>query len=297
MESFPLRIAILGPTASGKSALAAAVARHLGVSVVNGDPYQALEGIPIGTGQPSLEEQGGVAHVGYGVFPLSYRPNPVDFGARVRQWLSERSGAVLVTGSGLFLRGIWEQLDQLPEPDPKLVARGRRWVEALGAPALHRYLAAVDPVRAGQVHPNDGSRVQRALSLHLATGLRPSALLTGVKRGLPPGWRGLLVLPSREQLLGRVARRVQAMVQAGWAEEVRRVVAQGHEGALRELRPLGYEQWLEGGEPELVAAAITTATQAYAKRQVTFFRNQWPELPVWDPDSEGMEMALTRLGL
>jgi len=297
MASSPLRIAILGPTASGKSSVAVAAAKHLDLSVVNGDPFQSLAGIPIGTGQPSREEQGGVPHLGYGVLPLSYRPNPADFGIRVRQWLSESQGAVLVTGSGLFLRGIWEQLDALPEPDPELVAKGRRWVERLGAPALHRYLAAVDPVRSRQLHPNDGSRIQRALSLHLATGLPPSRLLTGVRRGLPQGWRGLLVLPTREHLLDRVARRVKAMTAAGWAEEVCRVVVQGDEAALRELRPLGYENWLSGGEVELVVAAITSATQAYAKRQVTFFRNQWPELPTWDPDAESLETALAKLGL
>ena len=88
----PLRIAIVGPTASGKSALAVDVARRLGAVVVNGDPFQAYRGIPIGTGQPSPEEQGGVPHVGYGVLDLDTVLDPASFGARVRGSSSGRAG-------------------------------------------------------------------------------------------------------------------------------------------------------------------------------------------------------------
>jgi tRNA dimethylallyltransferase len=286
-------IAILGPTASGKSALALEVARRLGGTVVNGDPFQALEGIPIGTGQPTPQDQHQVPHLGYGVLGLATRPNPAAFGLQVRQWLSSCASPVLVTGSGLYLRGIWDQLTDLPEVPEVLVARVRAWFATLGSPRLHRYLAAVDPARAAELHPNDGSRVQRALCLHLATGQRPSALLTGIDRGVPEGWVALLVLPARDALRERVARRVRAMVAAGWAEEARRVVAEGHEADLRALRPLGYDTLLDGGRP----AAITTATQAYAKRQATFFQRQWPDLPTWDPDREDLDLALDRLGI
>jgi len=289
--------AILGPTASGKSSLAVEVARRIGGTVVNGDPFQAFAGLAIGTGQPSAAEREGVPHLGYGTFPLAQGVNPAGFGIQVRQWLVEVTHPVLVTGSGLYLRGIWNQLSELPEVSADLVARVRGWQEGLGSKALHRFLAAVDPLRAGQVHPNDGSRIQRALALHLATGQRPSGLLDGVARGVPEGWRALLVVPSRPLQRERVARRVAAMVEAGWPEEVRRAVAFGGEADLRRLRPLGYEPWLEGGDPGALQARIIQETQAYAKRQVTYFRNQWPELPIWDPDTEPVETALERLGI
>lgn len=290
-------IAILGPTASGKSALAVAVARRLGGTVVNGDPFQALAGLEIGTGQPSEAEQGGVPHRGYGALPLSARPNPADFGRLVRGWLADAQEPVLVTGSGLYLRGIWDQLTPLPEVPEATVAKVRGWIERLGVPVLHRFLAAVDPARAAQLHPNDGARVTRALGLHLASGVRPSTLLAGVAPGVPEGWRALLVLPEREAQRRRVARRIQGQVAAGWPGEVAARVAEGHGPDLEALRPLGYREWMAGGDPETVAAAIVTATQAYAKRQGTFFRNQWPELPTWDPDAEPLEAALARLGL
>jgi tRNA dimethylallyltransferase len=290
-----VRLAILGPTASGKSALAVEVARRVGGWVVNGDPFQAYRDLPIGTGQPSREEQGGVPHLGYGLLPLDATENPASFALRVRGWLDLTPHPVLVTGSGLYLRGIWGQLTDLPPVPEALTARVRGWTRVLGAPRLHRMLRAVDPARAAQLHPNDTARVQRALALHLATGERPSRLLEGVGKGLPEGWRALLVLPGRERQRARVEARVDAMVRQGWREEVEGLRARGLEAPLRRLRPLGYEAWLDG--PAAAREGIIRDTQAYAKRQATWFRNQWPALPVWDPDSEPLVLALERLGI
>ncbi len=290
-------IAILGPTASGKSTLGLAVARHLGGTVVNGDPYQAIAGLAIGTGQPDETERGGVSHVGYGVLPLASRPNPTSFGDLARGWLSASREPVLVTGSGLYLRGIWNQLNDFPQVDPALVERVRRWGGELGAPILHRYLAAVDPIRAASLHPNDRARVQRALALHLATGQAPSSLLSGPQTGIPLGWRVLVVTPGREQRRDRVVARVAEQVRAGWPAEVARLVAAGHGSDLMALRALGYLAWMAGGNPEKIQATVVQETQAYAKRQATWFRNQLPGASVWDPDAEPLEAAFFRLGL
>ncbi len=287
--------AILGPTASGKSDLAVAVAQRLGAWVVNGDPFQAYAGLAIGTGQPGADERGGVPHLGYGELDLDVALDPASFGERVRGWLAQAPRAVLVTGSGLYLRGIWDQLGPVVEVPEALVARVRSWQARLGPEVLHRFLASADPVRAAALHPRDGARIQRALALHLATARRPSELLEPQRRGVPDGFRALLVLPEREAQRQRVARRVRAMVAAGWPEEVERLRSDGREGALRRLRPLGYEAWLDSRDPEAALLAITRATQAYAKRQVTFFRNQWPELPAWDPDRETVDQAMARL--
>ena len=290
-------IAILGPTASGKSAVGVAVARRIGGTVVNGDPYQAIAGLAIGTGQPDEGERGSVPHVGYGGLPLSTRPNPAYFGALVRGWLSASREPVLVTGSGLYLRGIWDQLSDLPEVDPALVDRVRRWGASLGMPVLHRYLGALDPARAATLHPNDSARVQRALALHLATGRAPSSLLAGPRTGIPDGWQVLVVTPGREHRRDRVAARVVAQMAAGWPEEVAGLVAAGHGDDLAALRPLGYGTWMAGGDRRALQAQVTQETQAYAKRQATWFRNQLPEALVWDPDAEPLEAVFTKLGL
>jgi len=292
-----MRVAVLGPTASGKSALAVEIARRIGGIVINGDPFQSISGLEIGTGQPDESERQGIPHVGFGAFPPSYRPNPVDFGSRVRGWIDGTEHSVLVTGSGLYLRGIWEQLHDLPPVPDTVMEKVRALSLRLGPPRLHRYLGSIDPVRASQLHPNDSSRLQRALALHLATGKRPSSFLEGVRRGVPEGWKALLVLPSREVQRGRVLRRIRAQATAGWKAEVSRLVAEGFGPDLEALRPLGYAEWLVGGDSAGIQRRIVQATQAYAKRQSTFFRNQWPEIPVWDPDKEGIEAAIRKLGL
>ncbi len=290
-------IAILGPTASGKSAVSVALARRLGGTVVNGDPYQALAGLAIGTGQPSLEEQGGIPHVGYGALPLTSRPNPDSFGRLVREWLSAQREPVLVTGSGLYLRGIWEQLTPMPEVPDALVARVRHWGQVLGSPRLHRYLQGVDPRRAVALHPHDSARVQRALALHLCTGKPASDLLPGLALAMPLGWRVLVVSPGRDNRRRRVALRVADQVRRGWAEEVDRLLAQGHAPDLEALKPLGYGRWIVGGNPADIEAAIVRDTQLYAKRQATWFRHQCPQAATWDPDAESLEAACSALGL
>ena len=286
-------IAIAGPTASGKSALAAAVARRIGGTVVNGDPFQSLRGLEIGTGQPSAEERGGVPHLGYGALPLSARPNPATFGAQVRSWLGSVANPVLVTGSGLYLRGIWDQLSELPDVPDAMVAKVRDLDRRIGTRALHRFVTAVDPVRGAALHPNDAARVQRALALHLATGARPSELREGRAAGAPEGWRVLVVAPSRDHRRARVERRIAAQMEAGWPLEVARLLAEGHEADLRALRPLGYEALMEGGAMD----RIVIETQAYAKRQATWFRHQLAGAPTWDPDEASMDAAFAKLGL
>jgi tRNA dimethylallyltransferase len=219
------------------------------------------------------------------------------FGALVREWLSSCREPVLVTGSGLYLRGIWDQLSNLPKVAPALVDRVRRWGARLGTPVLHRFLAAVDSTRASALHPHDSARVQRALALHLATGGAPSDLLSRAETGIPDGWQVLVVSPSREHRRDRVVARVAAQVRAGWPDEVAWLLAAGHAEDLEALRPLGYAAWMAGGDPGAVQAAVTQETQAYAKRQATWFRNQLPQAPVWDPDAEPLAAAFLRLGL
>ena len=292
-------IALLGPTASGKSALALAVAKRLGGTVVNGDPYQALAGLAIGTGQPSEAEREGVPHVGYGLLPLSARPNPASFGGLVREWLEAAPAPILVTGSGLYLRGIWNQLSDLPSVPEAIVIKLRNLDRRVGTRVLHRYLAAVDPQRGEELHPNDGSRVQRALALHLATGARPSTLREGRVSGAPEKWKVLVVLPERQARRDRVARRVRAQFASGWEREVAGLVQAGHEADLRVLRPLGYEALMEEGprSPNRAQERIIQETQAYAKRQATWFRNQLATAPTWDPDAESLEAAFEKVGL
>jgi tRNA dimethylallyltransferase len=290
-----LKIAILGPTASGKSALAVTVAKHIGGTVVNGDPFQAYRGLSLGTGQPSKNEKGGVLHLGYGVLPLSMRINPFTFGSRVRSW-TKCKHPVLVTGSGLYLRGIWGQLTDLPPVPEYISSKVRLWSDTLKASVLYGFLAAVDPIRAKALHPNDRPRVQRAISLYLATGYRASQLLDGIKQGVPSDWRVLLVLPSSEHRQYRIARRVMQMLADGWLKEVANLVKLGFESEIRCLRPIGYVSLLDAPIIE-ATERIIRETQDYSKRQSTFFRNQWPSMPIWNPDTSSLDVAFGLLNI
>jgi tRNA dimethylallyltransferase len=106
-----------------------------------------------------------------------------------------------------------------------------------------------------------------------------------------------VVAPGRERRRERVAARVAAQVRGGWPEEVARLLREGHGEDLVALRPLGYESWARGGDPAAIQAQVVLETQAYAKRQATWFRNQLPSVPTWDPDAEPLEAAFERLGL
>ena len=285
-------LAIVGPTASGKSGVAVEIAKKINGTVVNGDPFQAFQGIPIGTGQPGIDEQDGIPHIGYGELPLDRVLNPAEFGSLVRNWLdtaqkNDRT-PILVTGSGLYLRGIWDQLDDFPDVPQVTVEKARRLCRQLGPPALHRYLSSVDPCRASQLHPNDGSRIQRALALHFATGVRPSEFLSGVNRAVPQNWQVLMVLPQREVLRDRIARRVKKMIHAGWQREVQQLVKDDLTQHVSRLRPLGYDIWLDDPNPETAEQKIIQVTQAYAKRQATWFKNQLPDALRFDPDGDAV---------
>jgi len=271
-------LAIVGPTASGKSGIAVEIAKMVGGAIVNGDPFQAYSGIPIGTGQPTDEERQGVPHFGYGSFPLDWPMNPDSFGAMARNWLEEARKVdgvpILVTGSGLYLRGIWNLLDSMPDVPEILAKKARRLCRQLGPPTLHRYLNCVDPMRASQLHPNDGSRIQRALALHFATGKPPSQFLSGVSKEIPEGWRVILVMPQRNLLRERIAKRVQVMANNGWREETMKIREKGQEEHIRRIKPIGYEIWLDEPDPKKAQQKIIRDTKAYAKRQTTWFNNQ-----------------------
>lgn len=289
-----VRIAILGPTASGKSKLAVAIAKKIDGTVINGDPFQAYKGLPIGTGQPNFDEQERMPHVGYGLLQLSERINPVSFGKMVQVWM-QCQRPILVTGSGLYLRGIWGQLTDLPLIPNNVLCRVRCWSKFFGSSLLHNFLSAVDPIRANVLHPNDSFRIERALALYLTTGCPASKLLDGIKREVPNGWQSLLVLPSASNRRLRVATRVTKMLSDGWADEVESLRKKGLEAEIRRLRPIGYESLLDNKDE--ASTKILRDTQAYAKRQSTFFRNQWPNIPVWDPDKDSLHAAFKLLDI
>ncbi len=277
-------IAIVGPTASGKTALAVQVAKALDGEVVGTDSMQAYRGMDIGTASPTVFEQQGIAHHMIDVWDPAQAVSVVEFRDRAREAIDaivDRGKVpVVVGGSGLYVRAVLEEMD-FPSTDPDV---RRRWDERLtriGAPALHAELAAVDPDAASHIEVNNGRRIVRALEVIELTGEPFIARLPEPVDRYPTARFGLRI--ERDVLDERIARRVDAMWSAGFVDEVRVLESAGLRSAPTASVALGYGpilRFLAGDLSEGEARDQTIAdTRKFARRQQRWFarddRIQW----------------------
>lgn len=270
-------LAILGPTAVGKSALGVAVARRLGGEVISADSMQAYVGMDIGTATPDLAERGGIPHHLLDLWPPSHELTVAEYQQRARASIEEVRDrgrlAVLVGGSGLYVAAILDDL-RFPGTDPVLRARLEDELQCQGPAALHQRLAVVDPVAAAAILPSNGRRIVRALEVVELTGGPFTARLpepVEVYRTLRVGLR----IP-REDLDARIGARVDRMWAQGLVDEVRGLAAAPDGLSRTAARALGYRQVLAGlaGDCSLEDARQETiaATRAFARRQQRWFR-------------------------
>ncbi len=290
-------VAVMGPTASGKSSLALALAQRLGGEIVSADSAQVYRGLDIGTAKPTAAERARVPHHLVDLRDPDQEFSLADFqrlaGAVLQQVWSRGHVPLLVGGTGLYVRGLLEgyTLVEVP-PDPDL----RLALEQRDSESLMAELVARDPETAGRVDPRNRRRVVRALEVCLQTG-RPFSELS---RRVPPGYPRLklaLKLP-RPLLDQRIDQRLQAMVGAGWVEEVRALGEKGWGPCLRRLRILGYTELLdvvEGIRPlEPALEDIRRATRRFARRQETWLRAE-PGLEWIDAGEAALEVAEARI--
>jgi tRNA dimethylallyltransferase len=268
-------VIIAGPTGVGKTVLALRLAAELGGEIVGADAFQPYAGLPILTAQPTALERAGIPHHLIGsVDPLesfdagryqrTAKPILHEIAARDRI-------PIIVGGTGLYLKALLEGLDELPK-DPDL----RRELSMQSLPVLIARLEAADPEAPAQIELANRRRVERALEIVLLTGKPLAQVRIREKKELPPGIRPLLLMRDREELNARIAANVMAMFARGVEAEVAALPEErvGQTAAmtlgLREIRAL-----LRGEiSREEAILAITTATRRYAKRQMTWFRNQ-----------------------
>ncbi len=282
----PRVVAVVGPTASGKSDLGLSIARTLGGEVVNADSMQLYRGMDIGTAKLTVDERAGVVHHLLDVWDVTETASVAEYQRLARDvldaLLATGRSPVLVGGSGLYVRATLDHLE-FPGTDPAVRARLEAELDDVGPEALHARLAAVDPAAAAAILPTNGRRVVRALEVVEITGAPFVATLPAPGARYDAVQVGLDV--PRPELDARIDARVVRMWEQGLVEEVRLLVDAGLRDGLTASRALGYAQVLryldgEWGE-ERALEETQRATRRFARRQDTWFRRD-PRV-VWLP--------------
>ena len=280
-------ICIVGPTASGKSALAVALARALDGEVISADSMQVYRGMDIGTAKITRQEMEGVVHHGLDLLEPQDRYNAFyfqDFARRSISGVAERGKTpILCGGTGLFVHSVlFAMAFTEAGEDQALRAQLAREARERGPEALHQRLQAVDPASAARIHPNNVKRVIRALEVYALTGKPMSSFDEGAFAEPDPLYRPLLWLGlelPREELIRRIDRRVDAMIAAGLEQEARRLWEQGLRPETHTaLQGIGYKQFAPyfAGEATLEQAVerIKIETRQFAKRQMSWFKRE-----------------------
>lgn len=292
-------IVIVGPTASGKTALAIEVARGLNGEVISADSRQAYRGFVVGTAAPTEEERSAAPHHGVGILDPDERYGAGRFTALARDWIGEIESRgrvpILAGGTGLFLRALTHPLFREPDADPVLRDRVRAWLDAADAAEVARWAARLDPAA-----PGDAQRASRTVELVLLSG-RPLSWWLANGEPETPGLRVrayALDFPA-EALRARILARTRVLVESGaWEEEVRALERAGH-AASRAFDALGYAEIrdLAHGriDRETAIERIFAATWAYARRQRTWFRHQLPEDAIRLDGSEATDQLARRI--
>lgn len=288
--------AILGPTATGKTVLAVAVAERIGGEIISADSRQAYRGLMVGTAAPTVAELARVPHHGVGFLNPGERYGAGRFSRLARAWIAEINARdripILAGGTGLFYRALTRPIFREPPIEAPRRASLEKWLELRTLDSLRVWTRALDSELVEQLAVLDRQRCLRAIEIALLTG-RP---LTWWQRNGPPeaepvlGMAVLLTLPADEHRT-RIRQRAETLMDGGWAEEVDRLRDAGHGPDSPAFSSIGYEavaEWSRGETSrEDALTRIVRDTWAYARRQRTWFRNQLP------PDTQALDARIS----
>ncbi|WP_313573627.1 tRNA (adenosine(37)-N6)-dimethylallyltransferase MiaA [Brevundimonas sp.] len=289
--SQPLVTLIAGPTASGKSRLAMETAHATGAVVINADSQQLYADLRVLSARPSVEDEAEITHRLYGVADAAVAWSVGRWSRAVMDLLAELAAegrpALLVGGTGLYFNALAKGLADIPPVPVDIRDAVQAEFDAEGEAAFRRRLAEVDPAAEAAVFPGDRQRLVRALSVHRASGRALSAWKADTQPLLAPGsYDARIVEPSRDRLYASCDARVDLMMAHGALDEVRALVARDLDPDLPAMKAVGVRELAAhlAGELPLpdAVAAVKQSTRNYAKRQLTWFRNQqrdWPRHP------------------
>lgn len=275
---------IAGPTASGKSALALDMARRTGAVIINADSQQLYADLRVLSARPSVEEEARAAHRLYGVADAAEAWSVGRWSRAAMALLAglEDRPVLFVGGTGLYFTALTKGLADIPDIPLQAREAAEQAFQAEGEAAFRRRMADLDPAAAARIEAGDRQRLTRAMAVAEHTGRALSDWNAETTPLLGPGsWTGLVVEPDRAALYARCDERVVQMVEAGALDEVRALMARGLDPALPAMKAVGVREFAAHltGATSLEAAIEATrqATRHYAKRQLTWFRNQTPE--------------------
>jgi tRNA dimethylallyltransferase len=283
-------IVVTGPTASGKSALALALAEARGGTVINADAMQTYDAFPILTAQPTAEERTRVPHALYGVLPLSETLSAARWRDLAVAEIEQSEAPILCGGSGLYLRTLMQGISAIPAIAAGFRDKANADWEAIGAEAFRARLAERDPEIVARLKPGDRQRHVRAWEVVQATG-RPLSQWQET-RGEPAPWRfrTILLAPDRDWLRARIEARFDAMLAAGVLDEVRAVFDRHPDPRWPGLKAHGAPELFRHFRGELSLGEVRRIaidhTRQYAKRQMTWFRHQLTPDVVANPATE-----------
>lgn len=269
---------IVGATATGKSDLSIELAKKLEAEIINADSMQLYRGMDIGTAKLSLAQRQGIAHHLIDVLEVTQDASVAEYQGWAREkidsLLKQGKNVVVVGGTGLYIKAILDELN-FPETDPVIRARLSIEAQQVGMNEMHARLAKLDPAAAAAIPKENVRRVVRALEVIEITGAPFTANLPKAGASYYPSAKQFGLVMQREDLKERIDRRVDAMWESGFVEEVRTLIEKGITKAKTARAALGYSQiitFLEGSVSEEEAKEETKrATRAYARRQETWF--------------------------
>lgn len=279
---------IMGPTASGKSALALALAERLGGEIVNADSMQVYRDLRIITARPSPEEEARAPHHLYGDVDAGVRHSVGDWTRRATGVISNIAARgrlpIVAGGTGLYFMALTEGLAEIPAPSAEVRAEIAARRAAGGDEVLHPWLSDVDPGVAARLSPKDFPRLSRALEVMLSTGVSIADWRADTAPALAAdAWRGFVLTPPREPLYATIDARFGAMMAAGALDEARALLARDLDPMLPCMKAHGLPRLAAHlrGETSLEDAIDLARrdTRNYAKRQFTWIRNQLPDWP------------------
>ncbi len=298
MEPF---LALVGPTASGKTEAALQVAEAIGAEILSIDSMLVYRGMDVGTAKPTAEQRARVPHHLVDLVEPSEAFSVAAFQAAAREAADDvrRRGLrpLLVGGSGLYLRAVVDELE-FPGTDPTVRDELQREAEALGAERVHGRLAEMDPDAAAKIEPENVRRTVRALEVAAITG-RPFSSYAAAWESYPPDRvRSAGIRLTPERLRGRLDERVQEMLDAGWLDEVEKLVAGGFGGWLTSTQAIGYAELARHLEGELsledAVGQTVKRTRHLARRQMAWFRRD-PRIRWFDAGVEGATSIVDEL--